>query len=207
MQTATLTLLHPLAAEDRARANFYGVMAALFADEPSRGLLRAIGEAEPLPDAPSGSLPAAWNRLVAACQVMDADAARQEYFDLFVGTGKSEINLHGSHWETGFMMEKPLVKLRDDLASLGLARRAESTMLEDHLAALCETMRLLIEGDGERKPAPVEDQAKFFETHISGWVPDLCSALKQSLLANFYRPVGEFVDIFVAVERDSFAIG
>lgn len=207
METATLTLLHPLAPEDRARANFYGVIGALLADAPGDRLLRAIGDAALLPEAASGSLPEAWNRLVTACQVMDGEAARQEYWDLFVGTGKCEINLHGSHWETGFMMEKPLVRLREDLALLDLARRPQSTMLEDHLSALCETMRLLIEGDGERRPAPLEEQARFFERHIAGWVPDLCTALRQSSLANFYHPVGEFVDTFMALERDSFAIG
>jgi hypothetical protein len=38
-------------------------------------------------------------------------------------------------------------------------------------------------------------------------VPDLCTALKQNELANFYRPVGEFTESFVAIERDSLAIG
>ena len=138
---------------------------------------------------------------------MDPDAARQEYWDLFVGTGKSEINLHASHWLTGFMMEKPLVQLREELQRLGLARRPESPLVEDHLAALCETMRLLIEGHDGRRPASVAEQKGFFERHLLAWVPDLCTALKQNELANFYRPVGEFTESFVAIERDSLAIG
>lgn len=206
MQASAIAFVHPIEPEDRARANFYGVLAALFADAPDAALLRAIGAGEPLPDAEAGSLPVAWNRLVDACRVMDADAARQEYWDLFVGTGKSEVNLHASHWLAGFMMEKPLVRLRDDLARLGLARRPESTVLEDHVSALFETMRLLIEGANERRPASLIDQKGFFESHIAGWVPDLCTALKQSPLANFYRPVAEFAELFVAIERDSFAI-
>ncbi len=206
MQTAPVALSYPIEPEDRARANFYGVLAALFADAPDAALLRAIGAAEPLPNADTGNLPEAWNRLVDACRVMEADAARQEYWDLFVGTGKSEVNLHASHWLAGFMMEKPLVGLRDDLARLGLARRPESTVLEDHVSALFETMRLLIEGRDDRRPANLTDQKGFFEAHIAGWIPDLCTALKQSPLANFYRPVSEFLELFVAVERDSFAI-
>ena len=144
-----------------------------------RALLRAIGDGGELPDAESGSLPIAWNRLVEACRVMDADAAQQEYWDLFVGTGKSEVNLHASHWISGFMMEKPLVALRSELARLGLSRKPESSMLEDHFSALCETMRLLIEGGGERRPAPLTDQKGFFERHIDSWVPDLCTALSK----------------------------
>ena len=82
---------------------------------------------------------------------MDPDAAVEEYNDLFVGVGKSAVNLHASHCLTGFMMEKPLVEVRATLDRLGLARRAGVSLLEDHLAALCETMRILIAGQGRTR--------------------------------------------------------
>jgi TorA maturation chaperone TorD len=206
MEASTLTFVHPIEAEDRARANFYAVLSALFADAPNPSLLRAIAEAESLPDAEAGTLPHAWNRLIDACRAMDPAAAQQEYWDLFVGTGKCEVNLHASHWRAGYMMEKPLVELRDDLVRLGVARRPDSAMLEDHLSALCETMRLLIEGKGSRPPLPPAEQRAFFERHLASWIGDLCTALRQSPLANFYRPVGEFTELFMAIERDSLAI-
>ena len=205
--SAPIALQHRLDPEDRARANFYAVLAGLFADAPGAALLESIGRAELIDEDGAGALPLAWNRLVAACQVMDPEAARQEYTDLFVGTGRSEVNLHGSHWRSGFMMEKPLVELRRDLAALGLARRPESAQLEDHLSALFETMRLLIEGDSTRSPSDLTIQKGFFETHMATWVFDLCTALVECPLANFYRPVAQFVDSFMALERDSFAIG
>jgi TorA maturation chaperone TorD len=207
MEASALKFVHRLEPEDRARADFYGVLAALYRDAPSAGLLQAIGAADPLADAEAGSLPRAWNRLIDACRAMDAEAAQQEYWDLFVGTGKCEVNLHASHWLTGFMMEKPLVDLRSDLAALGLSRKASSSILEDHVASLFETMRLLIEGGDARPPAGVDEQKRFFERHIAPWIPKLCTALKQTPLANFYRPVGEFTELFMAIERDSFAIG
>lgn len=207
MESSALNFVHRLEPEDRARADFYGVLAALYGDAPSAQLLRAIGDAEPLPEAASGSLPLAWNRLVEACRVMDPDAAQQEYWDLFVGTGKSEVQLHASHWLSGSMMEKPLVELRSELARLGLSRKPETSLFEDHASALFEAMRLLIEGDGARRPAALSDQRAFFERHIGSWIPCLCTALKQTPLANFYRPVGEFTELFMAVERDSLAIG
>jgi len=207
MEASALKFVHRLDPEDRARANFYGVLAALYADAPSARLLDAVGAAERLPAAEAGSLPLAWNRLIDACHAMDAEAAQQEYWDLFVGTGKCEVNLHASHWLTGFMMEKPLVDLRNDLAALGLSRKPASSVLEDHVAALFETMRLLIEGDDARPPGSVDDQKRFFERHIAPWFPNLCTALMQTPLANFYRPVGEFTELFMAIERDSFAIG
>lgn len=207
MIQAPVHLVHRLEPEDRARADFYAVLAALLRDAPDAALLTTIGRADPLPDAQSGMLPAAWNRLVQACQAMDAAAAYQEYVDLFVGTGKSEINLHGSHWLTGFMMEKPLVKLRADLAALGLGRLPQSSQLEDHAAALCETMRRLIEGGEERAPAPIDTQRGFFVQHLQPWIFDCCDAIKTHSLANFYARVAEFAESFMAIERDSFAIG
>ena len=66
---------------------------------------------------------AAWNRLILASRAMDAEAAEQEYTDLFVGVGKSPVNLHASHWLTGFMMERPLAQLRADLARAGTGPR------------------------------------------------------------------------------------
>jgi TorA maturation chaperone TorD len=206
MEAAPIAVQHRLDPEDRARANFYAILAALFADAPDAKLLAAVGATDLLEDAEAGDLPLAWNRLVAACRVMDPEAARQEHTDLFVGTGRTEVNLHGSHWRSGFMMEKPLVELRRDLTALGLARKPESTQVEDHISALFETMRLLIEGDSTRPPANLSVQKGFFATHIGTWVFDLCAALKNCSLANFYRPVAEFAELFMALERDSLAI-
>lgn len=206
-QSAPIHLVRPLEPEDQVRVNFYAVLAALYADAPTPSLLRSIGAAEPLADAESGSLPHAWNRLLDACRAMDAEAAAQEYVDLFVGTGRSEVNLHGSHWLAGFMMEKPLVALREDLARLRLGRLPRSTLVEDHVAALFETMRRLIEGDEASPPAGVDEQQGFFERHIGPWIFDCCNAIKGCSLANFYVRVAEFTEIFMAIERDSFAIG
>ena len=76
---------------------------------------------------------------------MDAERAAQRYADLFIGVGQCDVKLHGSHWLVGAMMERPLAELRAELRGCeGLARRAEVVMLEDHLSALFETMRLLV---------------------------------------------------------------
>ena len=123
-------------------------------------MLRAIAGAEPI----DGNTPfaTAWNRLVAASGAMDADAAMQEYTDLFIGVGRCEVNLHGSHWIAGAMLERPLAELRGDLKQMGLARREEVVMLEDHLSALFETMRLLIAGNDERAAGAGCDAAGVF---------------------------------------------
>jgi TorA maturation chaperone TorD len=137
---------------------------------------------------------------------MDAEAAAQEYTDLFVGVGKCEVNLHASHWITGFMIERPLVDLRSDLSALKITRQDAATMLEDHLSALCETMRMLVAGDGERPPATVEQQRNFLQKRLLPWTFDCCAAIEKSSLANYYRRVAELTAQFLALERDSLAI-
>ena len=214
METATVALDRLLPPEDQARADFYALLARLFADAPDAALLAAIAQAAPLgvdtdiggADDAAPGLPVAWDALRAASAAMDADAVVDEYNDLFVGVGKSEVNLHASHWLTGFMMEKPLVEVRATLDGLGLARQEAATLLEDHLSALCETMRILIAGHGARAPSPIAEQRAFFERHIAPWVFACCSATIDSSVANYYRHVAQFAQRYMALERDSFAI-
>ena len=79
-------------------------------------------------------------------------------------------------------------------------------MLEDHLSALCETMRMLIVGDIERAPASVDAQRSFSLKHLFSWVFECCAAIENSSIANYYVRVAEFTRLFLALERDSLAI-
>jgi TorA maturation chaperone TorD len=211
MPAAAITLHRRLEPEDQARADFYALLARLYADAPDAALLRAIAAAPPIGEdasAPSDdeSLPLAWEILRAASGAMDAEAAADEYNNLFVGVGKSEVNLHASHWLTGFMMEKPLAELRATLSRLGLGRRPDATLVEDHLAALFETMRILIAGDEDRSPADLVAQRDFFAAQIEPWIFRCCAAIRETPVANYYRRVAQFTHSFMALERDSFAI-
>lgn len=206
--------------EDGARAAFYALLARLFTTGPDAALLAAIAAAAPLSVATSTGeggddtaddgaqgLAAAWEALRAASAAGDAAAIRQEYDDLFVGVGKSEVNLHASHWLTGFMMEKPLAELRSTLAGLGLGRRADAQMVEDHVAAVFETMRILVGGGDSIAPVPFVVQKTFFEQHVAPWTFRCLDEIVMSPLAIYYGAVAQFANKFLAIERDAFAIG
>ena len=198
--------VHPnLSSEDRGRAELYALLARLYTAAPDAPLLAAIGASSAWPDADGNPLAAAWNRLVDASRAMDAEAAEQEYTDLFVGVGKAEVNLHAGYWMPD-AVPRPLVAVRDALAELGLVRAHESAVYEDHLGALCETMRLLIAGTPGRDPHSIAVQRRFFERFIGGWAEQCCTAITQSEIANYYRGVAQFHGLYVALERDSFAI-
>ena len=187
VEFAAIGLRHPLLPEDQARADFYALLGRLYASGPDAALLAAIDVAPPLTAA-------------------DPEAAAREYDDLFVGVGKSEVNLHASHWLSGFMMEKPLADVRATLATLGLGRRDGVTQVEDHLAALCETMRILIAGHDDRRPSSVAQQRAFFARHIEPWVFQCCTAIRNCPVANYYREVAQFTYCYLALERDSLAM-
>ena len=198
--------VHPqIAPEDQARAEFYALLGRLFASAPDAAVLAALGASDTWADDGSNPLASAWNNLVLASRAMDAEAAEQEYTDLFIGVGKAECNLHASYWIRD-SAERPLVGVRADLATLGLARKDGAHLYEDHLAALCETMRILICGTDERQPAPIATQRDFFDRRIGPWAEDCCNAITQVQIANYYRRVAQLGSLFLAVERDSLSI-
>ena len=215
MSEAPVRLHHRLEPEDQARADFYALLARLFAAAPDAALLAAIGRAPPLVpatrmgegggDADADVLAGAWDALRAASTAMDPEAASDEFQALFVGVGRSEVSLYASHY-LGPQSGRPLAELRATLATLGLARRADSSEFEDHLALVLETMRMLVAGDGERRPVSIEVQRGFCERHVFPWIFDCCTAISAISVANYYRRVAEFAHCFAALERDSFAV-
>lgn len=187
-------------AEELARAGFYSLMSHLLLAPPSPDLLHALAHADPM--AGGGSeLEVAWENLVLAAGIMDAETIREEFDALFVSTGTPLLNPHASLYLSGFMMDRPLAALRSSLRELGLARRPGAVELEDHLGSLCETMALLI-----RQGRPLATQQAFFDQHIGSWAHACVDDMRNADSANFYRLVAQMLGAFVAVEREAFEI-
>ena len=123
---------------------------------------------------------------------------------LGVGVGKPEVYLFGSHYLGGFLNERPLVRLRSDLAALGLARdEAAMPETEDHIAYLSEVMRYLIAGD-DVAVANLSRQSEFFAAHLQSWVMVLCDAIAAHPRAKFYAALAGFTRAFASVEAQGF---
>jgi TorA maturation chaperone TorD len=186
--------------EETARADLYGLLATLFHAPASQALLDTIASAQSQGD---GTLEHAWAELVTACKNSRAETVRQEYDDLFIGVGKPEILLYGSYYLSGFLMEKPLAELRDDLAKLGLERDEQVVESEDHVATLCEVMRYLIASD-DAVHATLDTQKQFFATHMQPWVLDMCAAITAHPQARFHASVANLAKCFFEVEMQAF---
>lgn len=196
----TLKFETPDQGEETARADLYGLLAALFHAPPSRALLDSIAGA---PAHGDGVLEVAWRELALVCKSTSQEAAREEYEALFLGIGKPEVILYGSYYLAGFMMEKPLVELRTELAALGLERSASVVESEDHIASLCEVMRYLIASD-DAVNTTVARQKLFFGNHMQAWILDMCGALATHPKAKFYLPVAHLAQCFFEVEMQAF---
>lgn len=194
-------------AEDQTRADFYALLARLFYAAPDDKLLQAIVIApEPTSERDDSPLVESWRALAAAASAVTEEALVEEYQQLFIGVGRPDVMLFGSYYLSGFMNEKPLAQLRDDLAALGLARKEHASESEDHLTALCDVLRFLISGDSETRPASVAQQQAFFLKHMQPWVLQFCQAVMQSGKANFYKRAAAFARAFFVVEIEAFDI-
>jgi TorA maturation chaperone TorD len=196
--SAPLQFVASLPAEEVARANFYGLLARLYYAPADGALLEALAGADDMEA--DGELAVAWGELARAAGETDAETLVEEYETAFVGTGKAPVTLYTSAYSVRYTNEVPLARLREELTSLGFARRAEVAEPEDHIAALCDVMRLLIT---ERK-SDLLSQSGFFERWIWPATAPLCDAISNSSSSRFYRCVAGFTQAFFALEHSAF---
>lgn len=183
------------AADYEYRAGAYAMLGALMRREPDEDLLKQVGGLAVVD--PDGELAAAMSALGMAARSMTAQAAKHEYFSLFIGIGRGELVPYGSWYLTGFLMERPLGELRTDLARLGFERDAANRDPEDHVGALCEVMAMLAEEDDA-----LDRQREFFSRHMAPWFERFFQDLSAAKSASFYRAVARFGAAFTAFERE-----
>lgn len=188
-----------LDAVDAARASEYALLATLLARAPDAALLTRLsglrGDASPL-----GLAHAALGEAAATAR---PERVEREFFELFIGVGRGELLPYGSYYLTGFLQERPLARLREDLARLGIERRDGNHEPEDHAAILCEIMSGIVRGGF---PAPAGTDRALFERHLAPWIGRFFADLERAEAADFYRRVGALGRLFVSIEGDAFAL-
>jgi TorA maturation chaperone TorD len=184
---------------DLARSQEYALLAALLARAPDAELLARLarlgGDTTPLGVAHIG--------LAEAASRVKPEAIGREYFDLFIGLGRGELLPYGSYYLTGFLNERPLARLRDDLAAFGVERVEGNYEPEDHAATLCEIMAAFA---GGRFPAPDGAERRLFDKHMAPWIGRFFADLERADAADFYRHVGTLGRVFFEIETEAFAL-
>jgi TorA maturation chaperone TorD len=182
-----------------ARAQEYALLATLLGRAPDAKLLASLaslrGDATPL-----GIAHAA---LAQAASETTVERVEREFFNLFIGLGRGELLPYGSYYLTGFLHERPLARLRADLAPLGIERAEGNSEPEDHAATLCEIMAGLVSGG---LPAPHGTDQQIFEKHLSPWIGRFFADLERAETTNLYRRIGTLGRVFMEVEKEAIAL-
>lgn len=197
--------IHPAASAaehetEVGRARAYALLAALLArpaDGPLLGRLAALGS-------DSTRLGEALAGLGAAARAARAEAVEREFHDLFIGLGRGELLPYASYYLTGFLHERPLARVRADLATLGVERQDGVAEPEDHIATLCEVMAGLV--DGSLGDGAAGQDRRFFERHLRPWAERFFGDLERAGAARFYRAAGCLGREFIAIETEAFAL-
>lgn len=197
---AAASIVADISEEDRLRAQLYRLLAALLMRLPDRETLKRIAG---ISGDDASDLGRGLAALAHAAASTDPASADDEFHDLFIGVGRGELMPYGSYYLTGFVYEKPLARLRGDMARLGIARAEGVKEPEDHIASLCEMMAGLIEGDFAA-PVDLATQRDFFDAHMGPWAGQFFADLEAAKKASFYVPVGTIGRIFMEIEATAF---
>ena len=129
---------------EQGRADLYRLLAATLSHPPRAGLIDAL---RALPARDDGSaIAAAIADVARVARVTTLEIARRDYDALFVGVARGQVVPYASFYLTGFLHDRPLARLREELATLGLAPSPGHSDPEDHAGTLCELMAGFIDG-------------------------------------------------------------
>src|SRR6185437_1899393 len=200
------TMPHPAHASETwpgahiaARARQYALLATFLTRAPDAALLSKLSQLR-ADASPLGLTHAA---LAVAAEKARSETIAREFFDLFIGLGRGELMPYASYYLTGFLHERPLARLREDLGRIGIARADGVVEPEDHAGILCEIMSGLV---SRRLAAPPDSDRLIFDKHMAPWIGRFFVDLENAEAADFYRQVGTLGRVFTDIETEAFAM-
>jgi TorA maturation chaperone TorD len=182
---------------DTARAQEYALLAMLLTRAPDAALLSKISQLR----ADASPLGLAHAALAEAAEKTTAEKVEREFFDLFIGVGRGELMPYGSYYLTGFLHERPLARLREDLGKIGIARAEGVVEPEDHAGILCEIMSGLA---SRTLSAPPDSERMIFDKHMAPWVGRFFTDLENAGAADFYKRLGTLGRVYMDIEAEAF---
>ncbi len=190
-----------IAPEDEARAAIYAMLAKLLSDPPTPEQLADLGKLQGSDTEFGQSL----RKLAEASRNTTAEQADDAYHELFIGLTRGKLLPYGSYYLTGFLHEKPLARLRNTMAQLGIEANPDVKDPEDHIASVLDMMGGLIRGDFGG-PVPVAQQRTFFQDHVQSWVPYFFRDLEAIGEHELYAAIGSVGRVFLELEEAAFSM-
>lgn len=182
-----------LSDSESLRADIYQLVASLVRQAPDAELLQWLAELEIERD--GSRLAECWTALSSAANSSTPQELQRAHFRHLVGVIQGEVVPYGSWYLNGELMEAALVALRRDLRVLGFERRESVCEPEDHLAAVCEVMAMLVASQSH-------EQSYFFQQHIKPWAGS-CFADLAKVDTVFYSALGKLGGAFMESEQAS----
>jgi TorA maturation chaperone TorD len=184
---------------DQARMREYLLIGSLMRKAPTASLLADIGRMQ----GDASALGLLHMSLAEAADETDADTESQEFFRLFVGVGRGELLPYGSYYQTGFLHERPLARVREDMTRLGIERAEGLFEPEDHIGILFEIMAGLVGGQFEGGET---EQEAFFTRHLQPWASRAMADLEACARTPFYKAAARVGATFIDIETEGFAL-
>lgn len=188
--------------EDRLRADLYNYLGLMLAAPPSEMLLEQTAELSG-DETPLGQ---AITQLARVAKRTKPAGAEREFNALFIGLGRGELLPYASYYLTGFLNEKPLAALRNDMSARGLSRAPNVFEPEDNIASLMEMMGAMIVGRFGAATSLAE-QKTFFNKHIGPWAAHFFADLEGAKNSVLYASVAAVGRAFMEIETEGFRMG
>ncbi|MBF5095275.1 molecular chaperone TorD family protein [Azospirillum sp. INR13] len=189
-----MTVHDPESGADALRADVYRLLALTLAAPPSADLLELLGGLT----GDATAIGNAFDDLASRARGTSPQEAEREFNALFIGVVQGELVPYASYYRTGFLTDRPLSALRADLQALGLERAPDVSEPEDHIAALCDVMAVLI-----REGADPAVQRHMLDSHLKPWAGRFFQDLETAEAAGLYRPVGAIGRLFLEIEQEA----
>ncbi len=201
MSDATESIEQSLEADQRARVDVYRLLGRLLTAPPDTELLDVLSKIQLGDEADGGEMTQAWQDLKSAASAASQNSLTEEYFNIFIGVGRGELLPYASFYIHGFLMEKVLASLREEMARLGIERKLDVAEPEDHAGAICEMMAMMISAQESE-----QQQSDFFSDYVASWMIRFFEELGEAESAEFYRVVAQLGSRFLAVEQRYFSL-
>ena len=185
--------------EDQHRSSLYVLLSSLLSGPPTTDLLSKVNTLS----GGENKIGEAVKTLNILSKKLGIKTIEREYNNLFIGVGRGELLPYASFYMTGFLNEKPLANLRDDMNKIGISRSPSTSDPEDHIASLCEMMSGIITNQFYTTLS-LRQQSDFFATHLGPWAKHFFDDLIAAEYSVFYAPVGALGKAFIEIETEAF---
>ena len=162
LNTSTAQTVSDIKEEDQLRADMYSFLTNMIRTEPSQELLDSVKKLT----GDDSSIGKSIKLISKLASTMHISEIQDEYVNLFVGVGRGELLPFASYYLTGFLNDKPLSKLRNNMNELGVVRIKEVKEPEDHVSSLFDIMSGMITGQFGKQYS-ITEQSNFFEKHLN----------------------------------------